>query len=148
MQYIHQRPLRQYHYGPSGLASTIIFNAPEGLPGKPLLRNVWRSGSEWERVVDAWRTSGPSMEGTGVHFNLSQRRQLHQRPYCISRPRRVAFHSRRILRPRHRSPSPCMVPTKDPNLDKICNLVGLLAMYKAVRLFLEALKTEPTSIRT
>ena len=31
----------------------------------PLLRNVWRSGSGWERRADAWLTSGPSMEGAG-----------------------------------------------------------------------------------
>ena len=39
-----------------------------------------------------------------------------------------------------------MVPIKDPNLDEICILVGPPVMYKAVRLFLEVLKTEPTSI--
>ena len=39
-----------------------------------------------------------------------------------------------------------MVPTTDADLDKICILVGPPVMYKAVRLFLEALKTEPTSI--
>ena len=34
----------------------------------------------------------------------------------------------------------------DADLDKICNLVGAPVMYNAVRLFLEALMTEPTSI--
>ena len=39
-----------------------------------------------------------------------------------------------------------MVPIKDADLDEICILTGPPVMYKAVRLFLEALKTEPTSI--
>ena len=72
------------HYGP------LYPMLHQVLPGIPLLRNVWRSESAWERTADAWR-----------------RCQFHQRPYCISsRLRRVACHSRRIHRRRRRSPSP------------------------------------------
>lgn len=40
-----------------------------------------------------------------------------------------------------------LVPTKGTNLNEICILVSPPVMYKAVQLFLEALKTELTSIR-
>ena len=61
------RPLRQRHYGPSGLTSTLIFNAP---PRTARDTSAAQPVAFWERMVDAWRTSGPSMEGTRVHSNL------------------------------------------------------------------------------
>ena len=50
---------------------------------------LWRAtcgllGVDGEQTVDAWQTSGPSMEGAWVHFNLSRHRcQFRQRPYYI-----------------------------------------------------------------
>ena len=77
----------------------------QGLPGIPLLRSMWRSGSEWERMVDAWRTSGPAMEGTRVHFNLvasSTNGRIASRASAESLTIRVAFFGPAI----YRNPSP------------------------------------------
>ena len=101
---------------------------------------MWLSGSGWEQTVSAWRTSGPSMEGAWVHFNLSWRRcQFRQRS-----DRAFAYHSMHSSTPPQKSVSLEWHQQWDPNLSEI--FVGPPVMYGAVRPFLEVLKTGPTGI--
>lgn len=69
---IHQRPLRQHHYGPSGPRRyRSIRYSITGCQGC-----LWRAtcgslGADEEQTVDAWKTSGSSVEGACVHFTPS-----------------------------------------------------------------------------
>ena len=133
--------LQRHHYGPSGLASTIIFNAPpraaRNTPAVQTCGVLRADGSERLVPGGLGGCPGPLRSISAVPLKAL----LH-----LLAPPPGAYHSRRILRPHHRNPSPRMVPIKDPNLDEIRILVGPPGHVQGRSPILEALKTEPTSI--
>ena len=132
-----------------GLASTIMFDTP---PGAARNASAAQRAAFWERmgskrlmpgglVALVWGVPGSISIYLGVVSSSAKALIASARDSAESLTIRVAFFDPaievRILEWYQR---------KNPNLNETCILVEAPVMYEAVRPFLEALKTEPTSI--
>ena len=126
------------------LVSTIIFGAPPGYLGYLYRASGGSLGAAREQTVDGRRTSmgylGPLQFISAPLPVLPRALQLHPLEPPPSRSPFAHFSTPPL------KPVSLNGTNKRPNFKETCILVDAPVMYEAVWRFIDALKTEPTSI--